>query len=184
MKTINLLPPARQKLMLQEAVFSTLLTLIALSVVGFALVIGVQFGVKLYLDNQATFIADSISQLQVQVQKQENATTKQDIADINNYISDYKKLSQDIPKWSQVLKAFAVLSPPGVVIGSFNPDFKTLEINITGTAPNRDVVIQLYYSILADNKEFTGIDYPLENVATAKNNSFHFKFNVVDTLLK
>ncbi len=184
MKIINLLPPARQKLLEQEAVFRALLALMGYSVLGFGLVVGAQFGVKLYLQNQATSIGASIAQLQSQVKRQENASTKKDIADINNYITDYKDLSSGIPKWSKVLKAFAVLPPPGVVISSFAPDFQSKKIIITGTASTRDVVIQLYNNILADSKEFYGIDYPLENVAAPKNDSFHFTFQVVDSLLK
>jgi len=184
MRVINLLPPARQKLLEQEVVFGALLRFMGYSMLGFVLVIGAQFGVKLYLQNQAASIGDNIARLQSQVKKQENATTKEDIANINNYIADYKDLSQGIPKWSKVLKAFALLPPPGVVINSFSPDFDTKTITITGTALTRDAVIQLYNNILADSKEFTGIDYPLENVAAPKNNFFHFTFTVNDSLLK
>ncbi len=96
MKIINLLPPARQKLLIQEAVLRALLSLAGLSLLGFALVLVTQFGVKLYLQDQATTIGNSITQLQNQVKEKKGLLPDKKFADINNYIADYKGLSQGI----------------------------------------------------------------------------------------
>ena len=184
MKIINLLPTSRRAQFGQEAIFRGLLWLIWLCLFSFLIVIAVQFGVKLYLESQAINIGSSIKQMQSQVQKQENTTTKKQINDTNNLITDYKNLAMGIPKWSKVIKAFAVLPPAGVQITAFQVDFPSKGIKITGTAPTRELVIQLYNNILADDKEFYDIDYPLENVAKPINISFHFEFNVRDELLQ
>lgn len=183
-KTINLLPAARRQQIRQEAVFGALMSLIWISIFSFLVVIAAQFGVKLYLQNQAASINDSIQRLQSQDNKQENTTIKQQIGDINNLIADYKTLAVGIPKWSKMVKAFAVLPPAGVTITSFNVDFSTHQIIITGTSPTRELVIQLYNNILADNAEFYNLDYPLENVARPTNISFHFEFTVRDSVLQ
>ncbi len=184
MKIINLLPPARQQLFKQEAIFRTLLWLIGISVFSFILVIACQLGVKFYLQNQARAISQNIETLQNQVKKQENSTTIKQINDFNNFITDYKNLGQAIPKWSKVVKAFAALPPAGVSVNSFSADFTAKTIQISGQSPSRELVIQLYNNILNDDKEFYGIDYPLENVAQPANISYHFTFKVREELLK
>ena len=50
MKTINLLPPVRQKLLQQEVVFRTLLTLVGYSVLGFVLAHSVPT-IETFVDN-------------------------------------------------------------------------------------------------------------------------------------
>lgn len=184
MKIINLLPKPRQELLRQEATFRSLLSFFWISLFTFALVIAVQAGVKIYLQTQGNAINNSIEILQAQVKKQENSTVKKQITVINNYIADYKNLSTGIPKWSKVLKAFAPLPPRGVVVNSFVIDFNKKSVNINGTAPTRELVIELYNNILQDEKEFYNIDYPLENVAKPKDISFHFTFYIKDEVIK
>lgn len=184
MKTINLLPPDRQSLLRLEGIFRALLSVIWLSLLSFALVFLVQLGVKFYLQSQAAGIKESIARLETQVKKQENVATESKINDLNNLIADYKNFSQDTPKWYNIVKALAALPPDGVTINSFSIDFKTLVIQISGTAATRDEVIKLHDNILADDKEFYGIDYPLENINSPNNISYHYTFTARDTLLK
>jgi hypothetical protein len=184
MKTINLLPKPQQQILRQEAIFRSLLSAGWLSVFSFALVILAQFGVKFYLQAEAQNIQSNIQQITAQVGKQENTADKNRITMINSIIADYKNLADASPKWSKVIKAFTKVPPDGVVIGSFTINFAQKSINITGTAPTREVVIALYNSILLDDSEFYGVDYPLENVAKPANVSFHFTFFIRDSLLK
>jgi len=184
MKLINLLPKTRQQLLQQEAVLGSLRRGIWYSILSFVFVIAVQFGVKLYLDNQARIIRNSVAQLQNQVDRSDNGKLKIQIGQINNLIADYKNLAFSQPKWYKVIIAFAALPPNQVTVNSLNIDFEKKSVIITGTAMNRDLVDQLHYNILADDKEFYGIDYPLENVADAVNPRFHFTFYIRDSLLK
>ena len=184
MKTINLLPKTRQQELKLEALLGSLKAAIWLSVAGFLAVILAQVAVQLYLQSEEHYITASVEQLQAQDRKQENAQLKKQITHINNIIDDYKTLSFEQPKWSKVIKAFSGLPPDGVVISSFTVNFDKKSVYITGTAPTRDLVIQLYNNILSDNKDFYNIDYPLENVAQPKNINFHFQFYIQDSLLK
>lgn len=184
MKLVNLLPKPRQELLKQEAVLKSLYGAIWLSLLSFAIVLGAQFAAKLYLQNQAKTIRASVVQVQGQVNKSENAKLKAEITDVNNMIADYKALAYDQAKWYKVIKAFAALPPDGVVVNSLAIEFTKKGVTITGTAPTREVVIQLYRNILADDKEFYGVDYPFENVAKPENTSFHFSFFIKDELLK
>lgn len=184
MRIINLLPKPRQQLLRDEAIFHSLLIFIWISLFGFGIVVLSQFGVRVYLQTEAQSVQASIDQLNIQVKKGENSNLKTQITQLNNFIADYKSLSDASPKWSKVIKAFSVLPPNGVLISSFTIDFAKNTIYITGSAPTRELVIQLYNNILSDDKEFYNIDYPLENVAKATNVSFHFTFNIRPSLIK
>jgi len=184
MKTINLLPKNRQQELHYEVTLHALWVVVGLSLASFALVFLAQFATKFYLEIQAKNIKNQITLLQGQVDKQENAQVKAQVKAINDTVSDYKNLADASPKWSKVVKAFTNLPPDGVKINSFSVDIATKAVNITGIAPTRDLVIQLYNNILADPSEFYNIDYPLENIAKPANINFHFTFFVKDTLLQ
>jgi len=184
MKTINLLPKSRQEELRYEILLHSLWFVIILSLLSFAMVFLAQFGAKFYLQYQAVAIKDQISQLQIQVNQQQNADIKTKIQSINGLISDYNNLANNSPKLSRVIKAFAPLPPAGVKINSFAVDPTAKTISITGTSPTRDLVIKLYNNILLDTKDFSNIDYPLENVVEPTNVNFHFTFNIQDGLMK
>jgi Tfp pilus assembly protein PilN len=184
MRLINLLPKLRQQELRNEAVFYGLLIVFSLSFLSFALVFLVQFGTKFYLEAAGEALNNEIKQLQSQVNKQENADLKKQIQGINDVISDFNNLANASPKWSKIIKAFAPLPPEGVGINSFNIDTGKKTISITGHSPTRELVIRLYNNILQDSKDFSNIDYPLENVAKPADISFHFTFSIQDQLLK
>ncbi len=184
MKIINLLPKSRQQSLRDEALLRSLLKVIWISAAGFAVVVLSQLGVKLYLEDQRITIQNSINQLNFQVNQDQNAALKNQITQINNTIADYKNLSSASPKWSKVLRAFSVLPPAGVVINSLSINFAAKSVTITGVSPTRDLVIQLYNNIVKDSTEFYNVDYPLENVVQPTNNSFHFTFNIRDSLIQ
>lgn len=183
-KQINLLPKIRLEEVRYRNVLSGLYLAFWITLASFALVFLVQFTVKVYLDSQLQAVSDNIGQLRSQVNKEENAQVKAQIKDVNNRILDYKRLAENSPKWSKVLKAFAVLPPAGVQINSLSVNFDQKSLFITGFAPTRELVIALYNSIRQDDQHFYNIDYPLENVAKATNVNFHFTFYIKDDLLK
>ncbi len=184
MKVINLLPKSRQQELRYEITLHSLWVLVGLSLTSFALVFLVQFATKFYLQIEAGVIKDEVAQLQAQVNKQQNNDIKAKIKVANDLVSDYKNLSDSSPKWSKVIKAFSVLPPAGVRIISFTIDTQKKTITITGFAPTRELVIQFYNNILQDTADFSDIDYPLENVAEATNNSFHFSFKINEGLYR
>ncbi len=184
MRIINLLPKPKQQELRYEAIYHSLITVFWISVLSFAAVFALQYGAKLYLKYQAEQLAGNIIRLTQEVNKQDNAAVKQKITAINNVISDYKNISEQNPRWSNLLKAFVPVVPEGVHISSFIVDNKTKLVTINGYAPTRESVITLYNNILADPENFTNIDYPLENVAKPIDINFHFSFNVQPDVLK
>lgn len=183
-RIINLLPKEKQQELKYEAIAHGMLKVCVISAVTFGVVVLVQLGTRVYLEHQASQLAGSIDSLQAQVNKQDNATIKTKITNINNSILDAKNLRDDAPKWSHVLTAFSELPPEGVNIASFVVDSKNKLINITGRAPTREKVIEFYNAILKDTKHFSNVDYPLENVAKPTGNNFHFSFSVNEEILK
>ncbi len=183
MKLINLLPKSRQQELRYERVFHSFLVVVWFSIASFILVIGVQLAAKIYLQAEVVRVAADIQNLKSQVSKSENEQLKKKITSINNYITDFKNLST-IPKWSKALIAFSALPPEDVGITAFNLDIKTKAVRIQGFAPTREVVDEFYKNIIADTKEFTGVDYPLENVAKPKDNDLHFTFYVKEELVQ
>ena len=184
MHIINLLPKKRQQELRYESMFGSLLTLFIFSLLTFVLVIGMQFVVKFYLNYQAESIKHQITLLREQVNKQQNSDVKNKVKNINAFIAQYNQLAVNSPKWSKVIKAFAVLPPKGVKINSFVVNSLTNTVNINGLSPTRELVIELYNKIKADDKNFYDVDYPLENVAKPVNVNFHFTFHYKPDLIK
>lgn len=184
MRIVNLLPKKRQQELRYESMYRSLLTLFIFSLVSFAVVFMIQVGVKFYLSYQAGSIKNQISILQVLVAKQQDSDVKVQIKDINSFISQYNELAATSPKWSNVIKAFAVLPPKGVKINSFVVNSTNNTVTINGQSPTRELVIELYNKIKNDEKNFFDIDYPLENVAKPTNVSFHFTFHFKPELIK
>ena len=184
MRVINLLPKEKQQELKYEQVFKGFVKVFWLSVATFILVVLVQLGAKWYLELQITSLKASLSDLQQQVNKQDNSTIKNKITAINNVVGDFATLAAASPKWSNVIAAFSPLPPQGVQINTFVVDPKSSIVNITGFAPTRELVIQLYNNILGDTTDITGIDYPLENIAKPTNINFHFTFGFNPGLLK
>ncbi len=184
MRVINLLPKNKQKELRYEAMFHSLLSFFTLSLLSFALVFAVQLGAKFILKAEAESYKAQIAELQGQVNKKENAETKSKIKQINDTVSDFKTLALSSPKYSQVLKAFAKLPPPGVSIDSVSIDFNKKSMMVTGQGETREAIIQMYNNIKADGANFYNVDYPLENVVLPSKQSFHYTFYIRDSLLK
>ena len=184
MKTINLLPKSRQQEIHYTSLLSSLWLVVILSLLSFAVVFLAQFAVKIYLDAKSSSLSNQIELAKSQVNKNENADIKKKIEDANNVIADYNNLSDAVPKWSNVLKAFAVIPPSEVKINSLNVDPTTKIVSITGFSPTRELVIQLYNNILQDSNNFYNVDYPFENLMSPVNTHFHFSFHLRDKLLK
>ncbi len=184
MKIINLLPKTRQYELKYEAIYHSLVSLFSISLLSFVIVFTLQFATKLYLKFQAEQLAGNINRLTEEVNKQDNTSLKQKITVVNNVITDYKNISDQNPRWSNLIKVFVPLVPDGVRVDSLTVNVKNKTVQISGFAPTREVVIAMYNNILADSDNFTNIDYPLENVARPKDINFHFMFTVKDEVLK
>lgn len=176
MKTINLLPKFKQEELRYYITLQGLWAIVTLSLISFALVFLAQIGTKLYLEQQAGSIKDQITLLQGQVNQQKNSDVKNQVTTINNLIADYKMLEIDSPKWSKVIKAFTKIPPKGLRVSNFSINPQQKSISIYGISPTRDLVIQLYNNILQDNSDFYNVDYPLENIVSPTNVSYHFTF--------
>jgi hypothetical protein len=182
MKTINLLPKSRQSELRYDVTLRSVLMIAGLTVLSYAVVFLLQFGLKFYLKVETESIKKQIAQLQEQVNKQENSDVKAKVKTNNDLVSDYLSLATASPNWARIIKAFSVLPPEGIKVSGMSIDPAKKIINITGSSPTRELVIKLYNNILLDPEEFYGIDYPLENVAQPTNNNFHFTFSVKDSL--
>lgn len=184
MRLINLLPQHKQRELRDKALLHNFIVVIGVTVFTFALVILAQVGAKVYLKSQIASVTDDIAWIKTQVDKKENAALKDKIKVVNDTIADYQQLAGSGIAWSRVLKAFVVLPPPGVQIQSFTVEPSKKMVTITGFSPTRELVIELYNRIQADGAHFTGVDYPLENVAKPVDINFHFSFYIQEDLLK
>ena len=184
MKKINLLPKLRQRELHYETFLKSAWFFLGLSVLSIAAVLAVQLGTKFYLSSRAGNLKYEIEELRVQVGRPESAEVKAKIKAANDLASDFKSLADASPKWSKLIKAFAVLPPKGVRVTNLSVDQAQKKVMINGQSPTRELVIQLYNNILNDKKNFRDIDYPLENVAKPTEVSFHFTFFFNDELIK
>jgi Tfp pilus assembly protein PilN len=183
-KIINLLPKEKQKELGFGKIYKTLLSLIWISAMSFVLVFLVLVSVRAYLGGQESHLTASIQSLKEQTGKEENAAIKAQVKALNDLVADHKALSKAIPKQSKVLRAFTPIVPPGVKVTSLRMDAGKKIMDINGYAPTRESVIKLYESLVKDSKNFSNVDYPLENVAKPTDINFHFSFSINEALLK
>ncbi|HMQ01654.1 MAG TPA: hypothetical protein PKD79_01125 [Candidatus Doudnabacteria bacterium] len=183
MKRINLLPQPKQSEIFYEDIFRNVVTFVVLSVAILLLGILAQVGVWVYLEQKEARVIAEVSRIQQSIDESENAQLKQEVRQINVLMSDFENLSNTTPEWSKVLKAFTQLVPNGVRISEFNSDVATGIVDISGYAPTREAVIELYNNINGDKINFKDINYPLENVAQPTNIIFNFRFSIQEGIL-
>jgi len=184
MKIINLLPKDKQRELRYEALFHSLFAAAVAGLASLLLVAVLETGLGVYLSRQQTAVAAQIEQTKRLSNKEENSQLKAVIDGINLQMKDYQDLSNTSPSWSKALHYFAADVPPQVKITTFTADSVKKEINISGYAPAREQVIELYNTINDDKGHFRDINYPLENVARATDVDFHFTFYAQDSVLK
>ncbi len=183
MKRINLLPKDKQNELSHERALYSVSVAVVIATAVLALGVLVQIGVGMYLNNKSNNIQAEIEQLKSVANKSENAEIKQRIRLVNAQIEDFYRLIQQTPQWSAVLEAFVSNVPSGIRVTEFDADLKTMEVNISGYSPTRDLVIDLYNNISADKTHFKNINYPLENVTQPTDVRFNFKFTISDGIL-
>lgn len=183
-KVINLLPKELQRQLLLRKWYRSLVRLSLLSGASFVLVILVFFGVWAYLNAARSTLAKEAEQLKQQSAKQETADLKKQIKAINSQIADYNSLATTVPRWSVLIRRFSALVPAGVQVQTFAVDSVKRQVSIGGFAPTRELVIQLHDNIERDTENFTGINYPLENVSKPANINFTYTFTVKENVLQ
>lgn len=184
MKVINLLPKEKQKEFVYRKIFRGLKVLCGIVFASFALVVLLQFGSRLYMEREVNKLRAETDAIRAVSNQEENTELKKQIQFINSQMTDFNTLSTESPKWSPVVRAFVRLVPSDVYVQSFAVEITKRQVNITGFAPKRESVIQLYNNISADSEHFANIDYPLENVSRPTDVQFRFSFTIQEGVLK
>lgn len=183
MKKINLLPKPRQSELTYEQIYHSIFVAVVLAVCILLIGVVVQLLTWAYLERSQVTLAADIEQLKRAIDKTENAELKKQIQYANSQMKDFANLGNLQPQWSPLLDAFASKIPAGVKISQFSADSTKLKVDITGYSPTRELVIELYNNINADQEHFKDIDYPLENVAKPVDVQFHFTFYIAEGVL-
>lgn len=183
-KHINLLPKEKQKELVLRGWFRTLLRVYALSAASFVLVGVLFFGAASYLSLQEKDLQGEAEELRALAATDEATKVKLSVKTVNGYVDDYLTLAAAAPKWSQLLREFTKLVPTGVQVQSFTVDATRKQVTIQGFGATREQVLALYDALVAASDRFTGVDYPLENVAKPTNINFHYSFTVKDQVLQ
>ncbi len=183
-KQINLLPKDKQQELRLRGWFRTLLRVYVLAAASFVLVAVLFFGASWFLSLQERGLKAEAEQLQALAATDEATKVKLAVKTVNGYVDDYLTLAAAAPKWSQLLREFTKLVPSGVQIQSFTVDATRKQVTIQGFGATREQVLALYDSLVAASDRFTGVDYPLENVAKPTNINFHYSFTVKDQVLQ
>jgi Tfp pilus assembly protein PilN len=184
MRVINLLPKEKQLEFRYRKMYRSLLMLFSIVGASFALVVLFQFGSRLYMERQIKQVKLETEKLRAISNKEENNELKKRIQQINSQVTDFNKLSEEAPQWSGVVRAFAKLVPADVYVQIFSVDIAKRQVNITGFAPRRELVIALYNNIKGDTEHFANIDYPLENVSRPTDVQFRYSFTVQEGAIK
>ncbi|MEZ4180381.1 MAG: hypothetical protein R3B41_02625 [Candidatus Doudnabacteria bacterium] len=180
---LNLLPHFKQEEIYFEKV--TYAVGVAITVSTIILLIGVvlQVVVSIFLVQQVDSIDSQIVSLTKSVDETENTALKKEIKAINDVMTDFKNLQNTTPEWAEVIDSISRQIPSGVLIDNLGANLETRAIEISGFAPTRELVIELYNNIKADREHFEDINYPLENVSKPVDVDFYYTFYVKEEFL-
>lgn len=179
MKVINLLPQTEQEHLDRKKVLITLRGFLLASALSYAVVVAILLGTRVYLGNTLANLDQDIAKQLAIVSKEDNVKLQNQIDSINNITTDYNKLSETNPRWSNILEVFSKLVPEGIYVETFNSNTKSGKIDISGTGDTRDAVLVLRSNI-AQSSMFKDIDLPLENLQKPTDAQFHYTFYVAN----
>lgn len=178
MRLVNLLPKQKLDDLYYEGLVKNLWSLGVFVFICGIISIGAALTSKFFILKNQESVKNELDKIKAVSNKKENSELKNKIKTINSNISDYNNLAKKTPKWSNVVSALAKDLPEEIRITALASDPKTGKMTINGVSKTRDGVLVLYNNIKNDNVNFTDIDYPLENLSSPVNTTFHFSFSI------
>ena len=174
-KRINLLPPEEQK---ENHLRVTRLLIIRLGVLG----IGSILVLTLILFSARLFLTTTLRQTEADIVANNKtlagfagAGLENEIATLNETITNFGSLEGAQKKWSPYLMELARLMPADVSLDSIVINRTSRKVELAGKAANRDSVLELRQNILS-SAYFENINFPLYNLVTARNVAWKYRF--------
>lgn len=184
MKQINLAPEDQKKEVRFLALRALSLKVIAYSGVVlflavFAMVASIVFNIQV-----KQMALDASRQLESQQSLSDYGAVRDEVKNVNNYLSDATALFAKMPRLSKVTEEVMAVLPSDVTLQSLVFDSSTKQATLTGQSPSREKVIELHQNILKNTVVFKNVDYPLENLAKPTNVQFHYTVEFQEAALK
>ena len=166
---INLISPEQKNKLEKKKVYAAISRSIAVIFIFAAILSGLLWGAKFYLQSQLE---------QILAQNQSGINEAQQLAasikKVNAKISAVASVQSDHYRWSPLLVELSRLTPPTIAFESVLLYQSESALEITGSAQTRNDLIN-YQKSLEDSGWFKKVDLPLEALISKENNNFTIK---------
>jgi Tfp pilus assembly protein PilN len=183
-KVINLLPKPIQKTREYELLLKAIQVFVILTFIFYGVAIALQIGAEVILSNSLSKTKADIIAIQKTSSQEESQKAKDAVKAVNAKVLEYKNLSNGVPQWSNFIKQFVALVPPGIKINVVSADINTKKVYVSGLAQTRPDVLNFYHNFSTATDVFTQINFPFDNIVRENQVPFNYTFVIQDKVLK
>lgn len=177
MKIINLLPENEVKELQLRLASNQLLKFFVVIFISLAICFTGALVMRFYIEGSIAQTKVEVANLQQQLSSSNNQALEKQVKALNTQIRNVKAIDQQHYYWSKALVELSNVTPAGMHIDVVSADRASGQIQISGVADKRDLVLQFWSNVKKSNL-FANIDFPLNNLERPTNTSFSFTFYV------
>lgn len=183
-RVINLLPKPIQQNRKLELFLKSLKVFVVTSFALYGLAICGQLSVEIMLSSKLAQVKASVEHLQKTSSQEVSLATREEVKLVNTKIQDYRALSDATPLWSQFLREFTAVVPPGVRVNSVSVDYQSKKVRVSGVARERSDVLLFYDHLNTVPELFGQVNFPFENIIRDTQVPFTYTFVVQESVFK
>lgn len=180
---LNLLPPEELKSVKYIFLRRYLITTLVLVVVAEVVLIGILFGMQVYINGYYQETKKTVESLSQSNQINEIKSTEEKIIKFNNYLNRIGEVQKTEIRWTNVIQDIIKHKTNRVKLSSIDVDDKTKKITLKGTSETREDFLKFKESLEKTN-HFSSFDSPINNLINPTNISFSLDFIPTEDFLK
>lgn len=182
-KNVNLLPPEEQEQIALEQSNFRIIKFGMWWVSSLLLLLVVLLASQFVLSQTAKSTDDQVAAQKLVLAAVERTAVLKQAESVNNTIANFQSLSAQDLRFSPFLIEFAKLLPVDVTIDTLIVSRSTKKVEVSGRAGTRESVLRLRENILG-SKYFENVNFPLENLESARDVNWKYKFYLKTASLK
>jgi Tfp pilus assembly protein PilN len=177
MKTINLLPKPIVREFRTELVAGQVLKFWVWVVLSLALFFALVIGTIVYLRTEMQKTDQLIYDQKMVLSASNTKELENRVRELNSKIDNIKTLQKNHYYWSEAVLEVARIIPSDVELEAMILDRTANKVEISGTAKNRESVIQIWADLKRSPK-FRDVNFPLNNLEKSADGNFTYAFYV------
>lgn len=176
-KFINLLPPEEQRQIQLERANHQIIKFGIWLLASLLAMMAILLTDQLLLSQTLRTSTDQVAVQRQELQRIQGTSIQKEAETLNASLKNFQSLAKQDLKFSPYLIEFAKLLPHDVTIDTFAINRSTRKVEVTGRAGTRDSILELRQNILA-SEFFENINFPLDNLESARDVSWKYKFYI------